>query len=51
MLPVSTPPNAIVFGTGCVPLLKMVKHGIVLDLFGIAAIILVVHWVVPLVLR
>jgi solute carrier family 13 (sodium-dependent dicarboxylate transporter), member 2/3/5 len=51
MLPVSTPPNAIVFGTGCVPLLKMVKHGIVLDLIGIGAIILVVHWLVPLILR
>jgi sodium-dependent dicarboxylate transporter 2/3/5 len=51
MLPVSTPPNAIVFGTGCVPLLKMVKHGIMLDLIGIAVIILVVHWWVPLVLR
>lgn len=51
MLPVSTPPNAIVFGTGCVPLLKMVKHGIVLDLVGIAAIILAVHWLLPLVLR
>jgi sodium-dependent dicarboxylate transporter 2/3/5 len=50
MLPVSTPPNAIVFGTGCVPLLKMVKHGIALDLIGIAAIIIVVHWLVPLLL-
>ena len=48
MLPVSTPPNAIVFGTGCVPLLKMVRHGIVLDLVGITAIILTVHWLVPL---
>ncbi len=48
MLPVSTPPNAIVFGTGCVPLLKMVRHGLVLDLFGIVAIILTVHWLVPL---
>jgi sodium-dependent dicarboxylate transporter 2/3/5 len=51
MLPVSTPPNAIVFGTGCVPLLKMVKHGLVLDLFGIAAIIVVCHWLVPWVMR
>jgi len=47
MLPVSTPPNAIVFGTGCVPLLKMVRHGLVLDLFGIAAIIVVCYWIVP----
>lgn len=51
MLPVSTPPNAIVFGSGCVPLLKMVRHGLVLDLFGIAAIIVVCHWLVPLVIR
>jgi sodium-dependent dicarboxylate transporter 2/3/5 len=51
MLPVSTPPNAIVFGTGCVPLLKMVKHGLVLDLIGIAAIIGVCHWLVPWLIR
>jgi solute carrier family 13 (sodium-dependent dicarboxylate transporter), member 2/3/5 len=48
MLPVSTPPNAIVFGTGCVPLLKMVKHGLVLDLVGIVAVIVSVHWLLPL---
>ena len=47
MLPVSTPPNAIVFGSGCVPLLKMVRYGVVLDLFGIAAIIVTVHWLLP----
>ena len=51
MLPVSTPPNAIVFGTGCVPLLKMVKHGLVLDLVGIVAIIAVCHWLVPWLIR
>lgn len=51
MLPVSTPPNAIVFGSGCVPLLKMVRYGLVLDLFGIGAIIVVCHWLLPLVLR
>ncbi|MBI4625269.1 MAG: DASS family sodium-coupled anion symporter, partial [Verrucomicrobia bacterium] len=37
MLPDSTPPNAIVYGSGCVPLLKMVKHGLVLDL--VAAVV------------
>lgn len=51
MLPVSTPPNAIVFGSGCVPLLKMVRHGLVLDLVGIAAVVGIVHWLVPRVLR
>jgi sodium-dependent dicarboxylate transporter 2/3/5 len=51
MLPVSTPPNAIVFGSGCVPLLQMVRHGVVLDLAGIVGIILVAHWLLPLILR
>jgi sodium-dependent dicarboxylate transporter 2/3/5 len=32
MLPVSTPPNAIVYASGCVPILAMVRHGLVLDL-------------------
>lgn len=50
MLPVSTPPNAIVYGSGCVPLLKMVRHGIVLDFVSIIAIVIVVTWLVPLVL-
>lgn len=49
MLPVSTPPNAIVFGSGCVPLLKMVKYGLVLDLVGVVAVVVIVHWLAPLV--
>ncbi len=32
IFPVSTPPNAIVFGTGLVPLWRMIKVGILLDL-------------------
>jgi sodium-dependent dicarboxylate transporter 2/3/5 len=51
MLPVSTPPNAVVYGAGCVPLLKMVRHGLVLDLFSIIAVVSIVYWLVPLVLR
>ena len=47
MLPVSTPPNAIVFGTGCVPLTKMARHGLLLDLFGLGAIVATVVWLVP----
>jgi sodium-dependent dicarboxylate transporter 2/3/5 len=32
MLPVSTPPNAIVYGSGAVRITAMIKHGLVLDL-------------------
>lgn len=32
MLPVSTPPNAIVYGSGCIPIASMVRHGVMLDL-------------------
>jgi sodium-dependent dicarboxylate transporter 2/3/5 len=31
VFPVSTPPNAIVFGTGLVPLWRMIRVGILLD--------------------
>jgi sodium-dependent dicarboxylate transporter 2/3/5 len=32
MLPVSTPPNAIVYGSGQIPILSMARHGAVIDL-------------------
>jgi sodium-dependent dicarboxylate transporter 2/3/5 len=34
MLPVSTPPNAIVYGSGMVPITKMVRAGIFFDIIG-----------------
>lgn len=34
VLPVSTPPNGIVYGTGRVPILSMIRAGLLLDLFG-----------------
>jgi sodium-dependent dicarboxylate transporter 2/3/5 len=38
MLPVATPPNAIVFGSGCVPMGRMVRIGIVLNLIGVVLV-------------
>lgn len=34
MLPVSTPPNAIVYGSGMVPITKMIRAGILFDILG-----------------
>lgn len=38
MPPVSTPPNAIVYASGYVPINKMIKSGIFIDFIGIAFI-------------
>ena len=46
VFPVSTPPNAIVFGTGRVPLTRMIRAGVLLDLAS-----LVVLWAGILLLR
>ena len=50
MLPVSTPPNAIVYGSGFIPITKMIKSGVIIDAIGLIVITLpiviyVVKWV------
>ena len=35
MMPVSTPPNAIVYASGFVPITKMIKSGVIIDIIGI----------------
>lgn len=42
LMPVSTGPNAMVYGTGCIPLLRMFRHGLTLDVVGFVAIVLAV---------
>jgi sodium-dependent dicarboxylate transporter 2/3/5 len=48
MLPVSTPPNAIVYGSGLVPLGEMVRAGIYLDVAGAGLIWLGLRVLCPL---
>jgi sodium-dependent dicarboxylate transporter 2/3/5 len=43
MLPVSTPCNAIVYGSGLIPLKKMIRYGAVLDLAGGIVIVVLVR--------
>jgi sodium-dependent dicarboxylate transporter 2/3/5 len=50
ILPVSTPCNAMVYGTGRVPLSSMMRHGILLDVAGIVTIVAVVAVLGPIVL-
>jgi len=49
MLPVSTPPNAIVYGSGWVPLTTMIRSGIVFDVLGVAVLVTGVLLMAPLV--
>jgi sodium-dependent dicarboxylate transporter 2/3/5 len=48
MLPVATPPNAIVYGSGMIPLPQMMRHGFWLNLAGILLIWLGVGVIAPL---
>ena len=41
MMPVSTPCNAIVYGSGRVPLAAMMRAGVLLDLIGLGVVTLV----------
>jgi len=47
MLPVATPPNAVVFGSGYLRIPDMVSKGIVLNLFSILVISIMVYFLLP----
>lgn len=49
MMPVATPPNAIVFASGKIRIAQMVKVGIVINLIGIMIITLLFYFLGPLV--
>lgn len=49
MLPVSTPCNAIVYGSGYIPITQMIRYGLLLDVAGVATIVGVIWFVLPLV--
>lgn len=43
MLPVSTPPNALAYGTGRIPFREMIRSGFLLDLIGAAVAVVVIY--------
>jgi sodium-dependent dicarboxylate transporter 2/3/5 len=48
MLPVSTPPNAIVYSSGRIPITKMIKTGIFFDVSGFVVIWIGLRLLCPL---
>ncbi|HET8961680.1 DASS family sodium-coupled anion symporter [Nocardioides sp.] len=47
MLPVSTPQNAVVYGSGAVPITKMIRSGISFDVIGAILILLFLPLLIP----
>ena len=50
MLPVATPPNAVVFGSGYLRIPDMVRAGLFMNLLSIVLISLFIYWVMPLLM-
>jgi len=50
MMPVSTPQNAVVYGSGMIPITKMVRSGAVFDVIGLILIVLLIPVMAGLIL-
>ncbi|MUV36448.1 Sodium-dependent dicarboxylate transporter SdcS [Lentibacillus sp. JNUCC-1] len=49
MLPVATPPNAVVFGSGYLRIPDMAKAGIALNIIGVIIVTLAIYFLMPYV--
>ena len=47
MLPVATPPNSIVYASGLIPIQKMVKAGIIINLISIIFLFVLAYFFIP----
>ena len=51
MMPVATPPNAIVFGSGRIRISQMVKAGLIINLAGVVVVTAMFLWLGPVVFQ
>jgi sodium-dependent dicarboxylate transporter 2/3/5 len=51
MMPMGTPPNAIVFSSGHIRLKDMIKAGLVMNLISIVLIVASSYFILPYVMR
>ena len=49
MLPVATPPNAIVFGSGYLTIPNMLKTGVWMNILSIILIVLLIYFGLPII--
>ncbi|MEM7124647.1 MAG: anion permease, partial [Pseudomonadota bacterium] len=48
-LPVATPPNAIVYSSGAISILQMVRAGVLLNVIAVILISVYIPWAIKLV--
>ncbi|MGB5403223.1 MAG: anion permease, partial [Robiginitalea sp.] len=48
MLPMATPPNAIVFASGYIKVHEMARVGVILNLISVVLLVLIFQFVMPL---
>jgi sodium-dependent dicarboxylate transporter 2/3/5 len=51
MLPVATPPNAIVFASGMISIPQMIRSGLLLNIIGLVLLTFVAIWWAPFILN
>lgn len=49
MMPVATPPNAVVFGSGYLRIPDMIKSGIWMNIMSIIFLTIMVYYVLPII--
>ena len=49
MLPVATPPNAVVFSSGFITIPQMIRAGLYLNILGLGLLIVISYWLAPLI--